>query len=168
MKPRKIARLANLIGGSLALVSPLLPWIVEDQKVQFLFLTAIGSWVVLAFVLIGGLCSFLSRYGGWITTLGVFTYLTLAPIPRSSFFPAEYSLGPGFWLAWVGGPITLLGLSSNSTKTQVLSLPRQVRWLIPPLGTALAFGGLFLYAALLGPAPAQPTTVTALLPITGL
>ena len=169
MEPRKIARFANLIGGSLSVVSLVLPWLIEGQNVQFLFLSPIGSWVVLGLVLTGGLCSFVSRYGGWITTLGVLAYLTLGPIPRPSLFPADYSFGPGFWLAWSAGPITLLGLSSNSTKTQILSLPRQIRWIIPPLGTALAvFGGLFVYAALLGPAPTQPTIVTALLPITGL
>ncbi len=146
MQTRQIARLSNLAGGSLTLLSTLLPWMIVDPNLQFLFLSSGSAWVALVLVLVGGFVSIRSRYGGLMTTLGLVTYLLFGAFqgPRSSFFPVEYSFGPGFWLAWLGAPISLLGLSSNSN-TLSLELPRPIRWLIPPLGTLLAvLGGCFV------------------------
>jgi hypothetical protein len=168
MQTEQIARLSNLAGGSLTLLSTLLPWIIAGQDLQFLVLSSGSAWMALAFVLVGGLVSLRSRYGGLITTLGLVAYLLFGPIPRSSFFPAEYSFGPGFWLAWLGAPITLLGLSSNSN-TLSLEPPRPIRWLIPPLGTLLAVLGVFLlYTELIGLAPLQTSVSLLALPITGV
>ena len=169
MKTREIARMSNLTGGSLTLLSVLFPWLILNQNLQFLFLSPAAAWMVFPLVLVGGLVSFRSRYGGLLTTLGVVTYLSLGPFPRfSGFYPPEYIFGPGFWLAWLGAPITLLGLSSNSN-TMSLELPRQIKWLIPPIGTLLAvLGSVSLYAELAGHQPVQELVSVLALPITGL
>src|SRR6266571_6109583 len=169
MQTRQIARLSNLAGGSLTLLSTLLPWMIVDPNLQFLFLSSGSAWVALVLVLVGGFVSIRSRYGGLMTTLGLVTYLLFGAFqgPRSSFFPVEYSFGPGFWLAWLGAPISLLGLSSNSN-TLSLELPRPIRWLIPPLGTLLAvLGGVLLYSERIGLAPIQNSAALLALPITG-
>ena len=167
MQTQQVARLSNLAGGSLTLLSTLLPWIIVGPNLQFLFLSSGSAWVALVLVLVGGFVSIRSRYGGLITTLGLVTYMLFGPFPRPSFFPAEWSFGPGFWLAWLGAPITLLGLSSNSN-TLSLELPRQIRWLIPPLGTLLAvLGGVLLYSERIGLAPTQNSAALLALPITG-
>ena len=167
MHTQQIARLSNLAGGSLTLLSTLLPWIIVGPDLQFLFLSSGSAWVALVLVLVGGFVSIRSRYSGLMTTLGLVTYLLFGPFPMSSFFPAEWSFGPGFWLAWLGAPITLLGLSSNSN-TLSLELPRPIRWLIPPLGTLLAvLGGVLLYSERIGLAPIQNSAALLALPITG-
>jgi hypothetical protein len=168
VQTKQIARLSNLAGGGLTLLSTLLPWIIVGPDLHFLFLSSGSAWVVLALVLVGGLDSLRSRYGGLITTLGLITYLLSGPFPRPSFFPAEYSLGPGFWLACLGAPITLLGLSSTSD-TLSLEPPRLIRWLIPPLGTLLAMlGAVLLYSELIVLAPIQISVSLVALTITGV
>jgi hypothetical protein len=169
MQTEQIARLSNLVGGSLVLLSTLLPWIIVGPNLQFLFLSSGPAWVALVLVLVGGVVSLRSRYGGLVTTLGLVTYLLFGgTVPRSSFYPVEYSFGPGLWLAWLGAPITLLGLSSNSS-TLSLELPNPIRWLIPPLGTLLAvLGGVLLYSELIVRAPIQALVSLLALPITGV
>src|SRR5260370_21268912 len=104
MQTQQIARLSNLAGGSLTLLSTLLPWIIVGPDLQFLFLSSGSAWVALVLVLVGGFVSIRSRYGGLMTTLGLVTNLLFALFPMSSFFPAQSSLGPTFWLARLGLP----------------------------------------------------------------
>ncbi len=140
---------------------------IVGPNLQFLFLSSGSAWVGLTFVLVGGLVSIRSRYGGLMTTLGLVTYLLFGPFPMPSFFPAEGIFGPGFWLAWLGGPIALLGLSSNSS-TLSLELPRPIRWVIPPLGTLLAvLGGVLLFSELIVRASIQTSVSLLALTITG-
>ena len=60
MKTREIARMSNLTGGSLTLLSVLFPWLILNQNLQFLFLSSAVAWMVFPLVLVGGLVSFRS------------------------------------------------------------------------------------------------------------
>ncbi len=167
MQLLQVARMSNIAGGSLTLLSTLLPWMIEAQRVQFLFASSASAWVALILVGVGGLVSLRSRYGGLITTVGLLTYASLGRPSRFSIFPVEYSFGPGFWLARIGAPISLLGLSST-TDTLSLEPPMLNRSLIAPLGAILvAFGSFFLFAELAAQAPIQNSVAILLLPIIG-
>jgi len=169
MTPVFLARLFNISGGSLTLIYLLFPWLIIDQGPGIsIFSSANLLWIVPWLVLAGAILSFLTRYGGLLTTLGVTIAGMYSPGPHSSFFPIAYSFEPGFWLAWVGGIVSLLGVSSNH-KALRFRLPRLIRWVLPPLGTLLAvFGGLLVYAELIGPVSLSLLAKDITVPVTGV
>ena len=170
MKKQEVALLSNKVGGALTLASVLFSWLIvgQDQGDSVFGHPYDMLTVVPWFVIAGGIFSFISRYGGLVTTVGVATYGAFPPAPRflHNFIP--YSFGPGFWLAWAGTVISLLGVSSNS-KVWTARLPRPVKLSIPPFGTLLVvFGGLFSYAELIGRASAEFLAASMAIVMTGV
>jgi len=144
MQIEQIARFSNLIGGSLALVSVLLPWFVVINQSNYLISSIPLFGLVLPLIVLGGISSLDTRYGGLITIIGLTNYQSFAPHPMPSFYRADYSFGLGYWIAWIGGLIALLGLSDRTGIRG--EFPRIIKWALPPVGSLMAIAaGFVLY-----------------------
>lgn len=169
MKKQDVAHQSNRVGGVLTLASVLFSWLIvsQDQGVSVFCCPFDVVAVVPWFVIAGGALSFASRYGGVVTTVGIATYGTFPPAPHFLHSLIPYNFGPGFWLAWAGAMISLLGSSSNF-RTLTARLPMPLRVAIPPFGTLLVvFGGLALYSELIVPVPAGLLTASIAIMFTG-
>ncbi len=100
----------NILGGSLTLLSVQLPW----MTIYGTYLVSVQSdgvyWAVLFWALAGAILSFLSRYGGAMTLVGIVAFVGE---PYTSFGSARPGLG--VLLAFFGAVFTFAG----------------VRWAIP-------------------------------------
>jgi len=92
----------NILGGSLTLLSLQLPWLTLNGFYPFgsggLFLLA------LYWILAGAILSFLSRYAGIITIVGLFGFL------GEPFMSFGYRAGPGLVLAAFGAFLVFFGV----------------------------------------------------------
>lgn len=144
--------LANLLGGVLPLASLLLPYSYLGGYPWYPFGAGPISWGVPQLILLGCLLTFFSRFGAIVTVAGISAWSS-TPFSCPAF-GCPYVFGPGYWLAWAGAFVSLLGRSW-------IVLPKTVegRKLLGsitfPIGLILAIlGSLLLYAGFdtLGPA----------------
>ncbi len=110
-------RTFNLLGGSLTLLSLALPWGMVDGRYPLSVFDSGGlfPWAV-PWLLAGGLFSYLSGYGAWLTFVGSLIF-RVAPFYLP--WPMTWSYGPGSWLVLAGAGASLLG-----SRWSVQSIPR--------------------------------------------
>ena len=100
------------LSGSMMILSVFLPWRSIGGAYSSLINGIYESWFVPQTIVIGGAASIFSRYGGFITIAGLWSFLS---IPRSC--PAggcpPLTLELGFWLALIGVGLSLLGRALN-------------------------------------------------------
>jgi hypothetical protein len=114
LKQMLIRRLLNLVGGILTLGSIAIPWAVIGGNITVsVFQPNAFVWFVPWMILAGGTTSIVSRYGGLLTIAALVSYSVSPPIYfLSTGGPAITSVfGIGFWLAWVGAGLSIVGAS---------------------------------------------------------
>jgi hypothetical protein len=94
----------NLVGGSLTLLSIQLPWVVVNGSFPFSVQQDGLYAVALYWILAGATLSFVSRYGGLMTLVGMLAFAG-EPYISSGYFRA----GEGVLLAALGAFLTFAG-----------------------------------------------------------
>jgi hypothetical protein len=102
--------LANLLGGSLPLASLFLPYSFLGGDPWYPLGPGPISWGVPQLILLGCLLTFFSRFGGIVIVAGLSAWSSTPIFCQANGCP-PYVLGPGYWLAWAGAIISLLGRS---------------------------------------------------------
>jgi len=157
--------LANLSGGSLPLGSLFLPYSFLGGYPWFPLGPGPVSWGVPQLILLGCVLTFFSRFGAIVTVAGLADWSS-TPIFCGANGCPPYVFGPGYWLAWAGAIVSLLGRSW-------IALPKSVEGrkflgsITFPVGLILAIMGvLFLYAGFdqFGPA----LVISSVLVVAGL
>jgi hypothetical protein len=137
--------LANLLGAILPLASLFLPYSFLGGDPWYPLGPGAISSGVPQLIMLGCLLTFFSRFGGIVTVAGLLDWSSTRPI----FFCSAngcppYILGPGYWLAWAGALVSLLGRSF------VVTLPRSVEGrkllgsIMFPVGLIVAISGVLL------------------------
>jgi hypothetical protein len=149
-----VRSIGNVVGGSLSLSSTLIPWFVIGGTYGIsVFNPSPFAWFVPWLVLLGGGLSLLSRYGAMLTSLGLVAYEASPPtLFLQTIGPYGAGVvGPGFWIAWVGIIVSLLGESLNPSVAR-LKLPSVFNWILPPFGAIMTLIGAltFYYGAMRG------------------
>ena len=130
---RRIGPFLNIAGFMATIGSLAFPWyyiIVGNTFFSlFLFGAGLDSWVIGGLVVLGGAVSIISRYGGVLTVAGCLAYAETGG-PFSLPLGASTMFAFGYWLAWEGALISLVGRSWNSELvnlvTEGLGMKRRV------------------------------------------
>ena len=155
----------NIVGGGLTLLSLQLPWLTINGlypvsvQPQGLYLVAF-YWI-----LAGAILSFLSRYGGLMTLLGIFAF---AGEPYTSF--GFIRVGEGVLLAVGGLILTLMGASWSIPRT-ILKRRELVGGILYAVGFLIILTfvlGTFVYGSLLGVVDGEAFVVEMPLLLVGL
>lgn len=137
--------IANLLGGSLPLGSLFLPYSFLGGYPWFPLGPGPVSWGVPQLILLGCVLTFFSRFGAIATVAGLADWSS-TPIFCGANGCPPYVFGSGYWLAWAGVIVSLLGRSW-------IALPKSVegRKLLGsitfPVGLVLAILGVLLLSA---------------------
>ena len=102
----------NLFGGSVTLLSAILPWTLVNGYPLYFAEQYYGVVIPIGIPLIiaGGFVSLVSRVGGLMTAIGIVAYMgTVFSCPLR----CVVTEGPGMFLAIVGGGLSLAGKTWN-------------------------------------------------------
>ena len=137
--------LANLLGGSLPLASLFLPYSFLGGYPWYPLGSGPVSWGVPQLILVGCILTLFSRFGSIVTVAGLSAWSSTPLFCTANGCP-PYVFGPGYWLAWAGAIVSLLGRSWIALPKSVES--RKLLGSITfPVGLILAIMGvLLLYA----------------------
>jgi hypothetical protein len=104
--------LANLFGGFLPIVSLFLPYSFSGSLPQYATGPGAVSQGLPHLILIGSLLTLFSKFGSIVTFGGLLDSYANRPMYFCSAFGCPpYVFGPGFWVAWAGLFVSLLGRS---------------------------------------------------------
>lgn len=110
----RIKILANFVSSALTLGSIFVPWISYSPGGTLTLFQAQDAWLSAALVSSGGIISLLSRYGGLLSMAGLWRFVAGPPVPilfTTSNVTITSSFQTGFWLAWAGATMSLVGSS---------------------------------------------------------
>ena len=149
----RLRSIANVLGGSLPLASLFLPYSFLGGYPWYPLGPGPISWGVPQLILFGCLLTFFSRFGA-VVTVGGLSAWSSTPIFCGLGGCPPYILGPGYWLAWAGVIVSLLGRSwiplSKSVEGRKL-----LGSIMFPVGLVIAiFGVLLPYAEFNNPSSA--------------
>ena len=147
-KPRvlRFRSLANLLGGSLPLASLFLPYSFLGGEAWYPLGPGPISWGVPQLILLGCVLTFFSRFGGIVTLAGLLDWSS-TPIFCGATGCPSYVFGPGYWLAWSGVIVSLLGRSwialpkSDEGRKLLGSVTFPVGLVFAVLGVLLLYAG---------------------------
>src|SRR5207245_10950226 len=111
--------LANLFGGTLPLASLFLPYLFLGDYPWYPLDSYSVSQGVPQLIVVGSILTFFSRFGVLVTVAGLWDGSSI-PIFCSAFGCPPITTGSGFWLAWAGAVVSLLG------RSWVIALRRRV------------------------------------------
>ena len=138
---------ANLLGGALPLASLFLPYLFVGSSPWFPLESGAVSFGVPQLIVVGSILTFFSRFGVLVTVAGLWDGSSI-PIFCSAFGCPPITTGSGYWLAWAGAVVSLLG------RSWVMALPRSVEGrkllgsIMFPVGLVVAIlGGLLPFAS---------------------
>ncbi len=110
----RLASVLGLAGGTMTIVSIVLPWrILGGTYVSSLIDPGFESWFVPQMIVIGGLASILSRFGGLVTAAGIWDFMSVPIFCNTLNGCPPISMGIGFWLGLAGLGLSIAGRPLN-------------------------------------------------------